>query len=300
MAIGRISGPMLFANLERQGLDLQIDGNLVYFDVTRRRVGFNTNNPEYTVEIFEDNRETPATLFVHGNIIAANNIVAGNNLTAASVTVANAYTLPTYQGAQGDVLISDGVSGVYWSSGTATNLERRKYYYKIEELPVGANVEWRMDLGCISSIVYNLTVSRPCLVEVFATALRNEVNPYTFLATLDHLMDDGRVLLDDGSVIQSRQYNIFANQEEPVKPYFYARVTNTDGIGGNVELNLTYYTLATDTQAGTYNFQLVDQLPVTGYQGQVVIQKDTMVMYVWVDTYWRVVSPVVPPPPPST
>ena len=31
MAIGRISGPMLFSNLERQGLDLAIEGNLIYF-----------------------------------------------------------------------------------------------------------------------------------------------------------------------------------------------------------------------------------------------------------------------------
>lgn len=287
MTIGRIAGPMLFANLERQGIDLQIDGNLVYFDVSRRRVGFNTNNPEYTVEIFNEDRTQPATLYVHGNIIA------NTNITAGSLTVANAYTLPTVTGDQGNYLVSDGQQGTYWAA-SLVNLERRKYNYVIEDLPAGADFEWRMEMGCISAIVYALTVNRPCLVEVFATALRNETNPYTFLATLDHLTDDGTTLLDDGSIIQSRQYNIFANQEEPVAPYFYARITNTDGISGPIELNATYYTLATDTQASTYNMRIVETLPVTGYQGELVIVRADMKMYVWIDTYWSEVSPVQP------
>ena len=45
MAIGRISGPMLVPNLERQGVDLSIEGNLIYFDVTNKRVGINTSTP---------------------------------------------------------------------------------------------------------------------------------------------------------------------------------------------------------------------------------------------------------------
>ena len=50
MAIGRITGPMLFSNLERQGTDLAIDGNLIYADVTNRRVGINNASPAYTLD----------------------------------------------------------------------------------------------------------------------------------------------------------------------------------------------------------------------------------------------------------
>ena len=50
MAIGRISGPMLFSNLERQGVDLAFDSNLVYLDVANRRVGITTSSPQYTID----------------------------------------------------------------------------------------------------------------------------------------------------------------------------------------------------------------------------------------------------------
>ena len=65
MAIGRISGPMLFSNLERQGLDLAIEGNLLYFDVNRRRIGVNTDAPEYDVHI-TGFANTQANVFING------------------------------------------------------------------------------------------------------------------------------------------------------------------------------------------------------------------------------------------
>ena len=39
MAIGRVSGEMLLPNLERDGVDLAIETDLLYFDVTNRRIG---------------------------------------------------------------------------------------------------------------------------------------------------------------------------------------------------------------------------------------------------------------------
>jgi hypothetical protein len=39
MAIGKIKGPMLYDDLARQGVNLSFDGNLVYLDVTARRLG---------------------------------------------------------------------------------------------------------------------------------------------------------------------------------------------------------------------------------------------------------------------
>lgn len=49
MAIGRVSGPMLLPNLERQGVDLRIDGNLLYFDVTNRSITVGSDKPLYTL-----------------------------------------------------------------------------------------------------------------------------------------------------------------------------------------------------------------------------------------------------------
>lgn len=51
MAIGRVTGPMLFSNLDRQGVNLAIDGNLTYFDVNARQVGINTSSPSYSLDV---------------------------------------------------------------------------------------------------------------------------------------------------------------------------------------------------------------------------------------------------------
>ena len=51
MAIGRISGPMLYSNLERQGVDLAVEGNLIYADVTQLRVGIRTNTPDAELQV---------------------------------------------------------------------------------------------------------------------------------------------------------------------------------------------------------------------------------------------------------
>lgn len=268
---------MLFQNLERQGLDLSIDGNLLYFDVNRRRIGINTSSPEYDVHItgFEG---TQANFFVNGNI------------TGSMISVGNVYTFPTTMGREGDVLTSDGNNQVVWTSVSSSGqIDRKKFNYEIEDLLPGAYEEFVMDLG-IASIVYGLTVSRPCVVEVFSTPSLNDTNPYTFLATLDHLTDDGSVLMNDGSVIQQRQYSIFANQEEPAKSKVYARITNTDGVAGNLSLNLTYFAALTDNATGVYETNLVENLPLFGYEGQNILQKSDGKMYVWYNSKWNTVA----------
>lgn len=278
MAIGRISGPMLLTNLERQGLDLSIDGNLIYFDVNLRRIGINTSNPEYDLHITGSQGKS-ANVFVDGDVIAT------------GISIANEYTLPNVKGPLGSTITSDGTGNTYWSVNTANTpqIDRRKWNYEIDDLPVGTSQEFEIDIG-IANIVYNLTVNRPVLVEVFGTPAKDETNPYTFLATLGHLTDDGTVLLNDGSVIQQRQYSIFANQEEPPKNKVYGRISNVDGVAGNVSLSLTYFSAVTDNAAGVYETEVVDALPLTGYTGQTVLLKSEKQMYVWFDNAWNAVT----------
>ena len=51
MAIGRISGAMLKANLERLGSDLAFDTDLLYLDVTNDRIGINTSSPTQSLQV---------------------------------------------------------------------------------------------------------------------------------------------------------------------------------------------------------------------------------------------------------
>jgi hypothetical protein len=97
MAIGRINGPMLFSNLERQGVDLAIDGNLIYADVTNRRVGISTSSPQYTLDVPGNVRI--ANLTVLGNTITSNSGVIGlGSISNVSITGGNNY----------DVVYTDG------------------------------------------------------------------------------------------------------------------------------------------------------------------------------------------------
>lgn len=49
--LGRISGPLLSANLLRNGVDLAFETNLLYFDVTTGRVGIKTDAPSQPLSI---------------------------------------------------------------------------------------------------------------------------------------------------------------------------------------------------------------------------------------------------------
>jgi hypothetical protein len=51
MALGRISGPMLKANLERLGVNLAFDTDLLYLDVNASRIGINNTNPQYALDV---------------------------------------------------------------------------------------------------------------------------------------------------------------------------------------------------------------------------------------------------------
>lgn len=82
MAIGRIAGQMLYSNLERQGVDLAFDSNLIYLDVNNRRVGIKSTNPQHTLDI---NGNVNATNYF-GISVFANTLVANTNATIASNT----------------------------------------------------------------------------------------------------------------------------------------------------------------------------------------------------------------------
>ena len=268
MAIGRISGPMLFSNLERQGQDLAIEGNLIYFDVTQRRVGINTFTPNVELDIVGSANIT-SNLFVGGTVI-----------------VGNSYMLPPLNGGPGQVLGTDGNFVTYWiPAPPESSIRRHKYEKTIDTLLGFGNVEFQMELG-VSSIVYNLTVSRPVKVEVYSTPDRNENNPYTFIATPEHLTDDGTVVLNDGSSFQSRQYSIFANLEDPPTTNVFVTISSIDEYlaATPVYFSVIYFPAVTDSRP---TVDVVDTLPVGGYVGKMVYLRPLSQSYLWVDDMWK-------------
>ena len=51
MAVGRISGPLLKSNLERNGIDLAFETDLLYLDVINSRIGVNTSAPTTALDV---------------------------------------------------------------------------------------------------------------------------------------------------------------------------------------------------------------------------------------------------------
>ena len=67
--LGKVAGTMLKDNLVRNGVDLIVDGNLMYFDVSNRRVGIGTISPGNA-------------LTVNGSVTASNIYINNTNVTA--------------------------------------------------------------------------------------------------------------------------------------------------------------------------------------------------------------------------
>jgi hypothetical protein len=97
MAIGKISGQMLFDNLQRLGVDLAIDGNLAYFDVTNRRVGISTSTPQYAFDSAGNARIA--------NLTITNNQITSNTGKIALGSIAN---VGITGGSQYNTIYTDG------------------------------------------------------------------------------------------------------------------------------------------------------------------------------------------------
>jgi hypothetical protein len=84
MAIGRISGPMLKPNLERQGVDLAFETDLLYLDVTDGRIGIKNSAPTAALDVtgsgkFSNNLTTLGITNL-GNLRLSNNTLEAVNL----------------------------------------------------------------------------------------------------------------------------------------------------------------------------------------------------------------------------
>ena len=92
MAIGRISGPLLKENLLRNGTDLAFETDLLYLDVTNRRIGVKTTNPQYALDVNGIARVTD--LEITNNIFNIGNVqIDGNNATIS--TTAQEFSIAT-------------------------------------------------------------------------------------------------------------------------------------------------------------------------------------------------------------
>jgi hypothetical protein len=85
MAIGRISGPLLKANLVRDGIDLAFETDLLYLDVNNSRIGVKTASPQYDLDIVGTTRTTNLIVDTQANI--AEFTISGNTISSSNNTI---------------------------------------------------------------------------------------------------------------------------------------------------------------------------------------------------------------------
>lgn len=123
---------------------------------------------------------------------------------------------------------------------TAGDVQRRQVViHTLDNLGVDSSEDFSLILGS-TSVILKLMVSRKVKVKAFSTPDRDDPNPYEFLATDDHLIDDGSQLLADGSIFRTRNFSIFSNMEEPVTNNIYFTIESVDGVDGPVVMTITY------------------------------------------------------------
>lgn len=106
MTINYVKGQILSSNLERDGIDLAFDTDLVYLDVGANRVGINTTTPASTLEVV-------------GNITVGNVLIPNvGNISVGNVYINNLLDPVANSDAATKKYVLDNVGNI----GTAGNL----------------------------------------------------------------------------------------------------------------------------------------------------------------------------------
>lgn len=116
---------------------------------------------------------------------------------------------------------------------------RQTVVHSVAGIPGNSYADFSLDLGN-TALVYKLSANVPCTVEVHSTPERVDTNPFRFIATEDHLEDDGSGELDDGTIVRNRRYSIWANLEDEPSGNIYFRVLNTDADMRDVTLTILF------------------------------------------------------------
>lgn len=85
MAIGRISGPLLKADLRREGVNLAFETDLLYLNVNDSRIGINTDNPQYDLDVNGTTNVPNLEVSTEANIASIN--VIGNTISTSAGTL---------------------------------------------------------------------------------------------------------------------------------------------------------------------------------------------------------------------
>lgn len=180
MALARINGPMLQANLERQGQNISIDA-AAYFDVNNYRVGINKSVPAYTLDI-------------SGNAHLGNLYILGNTISTDpgyKLNLGNISNLQINGGAANYVIYTDGAGNLTFGNlDTLSGLEGfTANYITLGSNTVGAlasnagsftvNTTVTDSVATLNQILGNITNSAGSVIHVLGNISSGNINSGT-------------------------------------------------------------------------------------------------------------------------
>ena len=273
MALGRISGPLLKSNLLRNGVDLAFENDLLYLDVTNRRIGINTGTPSHELQVNGTTRSTTLTVtgsstlglinFTTNTITSTNdqiNVIAGGSnpvvyqgkLQVGDLQLTS-NVISTLQPNQDIVLTTTGTGAVVVNSNLTVN---GNFY-----------TQGNMTVDGIVTIKGNITIGDATTDTIAITAgINSDLIPdtQTFLLTGSSISNttpgvltlQTRVLSGVTITGTSGQFSctstspaLYVGQELYISGIF----AGSGGISGYANAPKTYYIIATN---GTTTFQL--------------------------------------------
>lgn len=138
-----------------------------------------------------------------------------------------------------ELILGGGGSGSEEPTEPGDVQRRQVVIHVVDSLGVDESEDFELELGT-TSVILKLEVSRAVKITAYGTAARDESNPYEFLATDDHLIDNGTQKLADGTVFRTRNYSILANFDDPLTDKIYFTVESVSEETGPVTLTITY------------------------------------------------------------
>lgn len=186
MAIGRISGPLLKANLIRDGVDLAFETDLLYLDVTNSRIGVNKINPTTDLDVNGTTRTT--TLSVTDQVDVGNLHITGNTISSDIPTisfVASSGEAVVYNNVLhvDDIQITGNVISTFVSN---SNLEFHTNGTGIVDIVGNTNIVGNLDVTGSISATGNVTIGGNIVIGdeltddiVINAAIKSDLIPET-------------------------------------------------------------------------------------------------------------------------
>ena len=176
--VGRISGPLLFANLERNGIDLAFETDLIYLDVTGNKIGIRNASPSNDLQILDTTRTVSLIADTQANI--ANYNIQNSTIQPfpGDVILDARYKITSSNVKTGDIFIDDNYIS---TTNSNSNLEfRPNGTGKVDvysNLHVDGNIHADGNITLEGNITFGDTLSQDTVT--FDTEVTSDIDPNT-------------------------------------------------------------------------------------------------------------------------